>query len=103
MSMQQWNKVDDDFFNRLIFGDESPFHLSGKVNKQNVRILGTETPRELVQYARDSLKLNVFCALSRTKVYGSSVDKDMLRSVWTELDYRIDICCVTKGSHIEHL
>ena len=25
----------------------------------------------------------------------------MLRSVWTELDYRIDICRVTKGSHIE--
>jgi len=24
----------------------------------------------------------------------------MLRSVWTELDYRIDICRVTKGSHI---
>ena len=33
----------------------------------------------------------------------ASVDKDMLRSVWTELDYCIDICCVTKGSHIEHL
>ena len=33
----------------------------------------------------------------------ASVDKDMLRSVWTELDYRIDICRVTKGSHIEHL
>ena len=34
----------------------------------------------------------------------ASVDVDMLRSVWrTELDYRIDICRVTKGSHIEHL
>ena len=32
-----------------------------------------------------------------------SADEDMLRSVWTELDYRIDICRVTKGSHIEHL
>jgi hypothetical protein len=32
----------------------------------------------------------------------ASVDEDMLRSVWTELDYRIDICRVTKGSHIEH-
>jgi hypothetical protein len=27
----------------------------------------------------------------------------MGRSVWNELDYRIDICRVTKGSHIEHL
>ena len=33
----------------------------------------------------------------------ASVDEDMLRSVWTELDYLIDICRVTKGSHIEHL
>ena len=33
----------------------------------------------------------------------ASVDEDMLRSVWTELDYRIDICRVTRGSHIEHL
>jgi len=33
----------------------------------------------------------------------ASVDKDMLRAVWTELDHRIDICRVTKGSHIEHL
>jgi len=70
MSMQQWNEENDDFFNRLIFGDESSFHLSGKVNKHNVRIWGTENPRELVQYVRDSLKVNVFCAVSRTKVYG---------------------------------
>jgi hypothetical protein len=33
----------------------------------------------------------------------ASVDEDILRSTWTELDYRIDICRVTKGSHIEHL
>jgi hypothetical protein len=33
----------------------------------------------------------------------ASVDEGMLKSVWTELDYCIDICCVTKGSHIEHL
>ena len=70
MSMQQWNEEDDDFFNRLIFGDESNFHLSGIVNKHNVRIWGTENPRKLVQYVRDSPKVNVFCAVSRTKVYG---------------------------------
>jgi len=27
----------------------------------------------------------------------------MLQRVWQELDYRIDICRVTKGGHIEHL
>ena len=32
----------------------------------------------------------------------ASVDEDMLRSDWTELGYRIDICRVTRGLHIEH-
>jgi hypothetical protein len=68
-----------------------------------VRIWGTENPRELMQYEWGSPKVNVFCAVARTKVYGPGVDKDMLRSVWTELNCRIDICRVTKGSHIERL
>ena len=33
----------------------------------------------------------------------ASVDEDMLRPVWTQLDYRIDICRVTNVSHIEYL
>jgi hypothetical protein len=28
---------------------------------------------------------------------------DMLQTVWTELDYRVAVCRITKGSHIEHL
>ena len=39
----------------------------------------------------------------RITTAAASVDEDMLRSVWPELDYRIDICRVTKGSHIENL
>jgi hypothetical protein len=27
----------------------------------------------------------------------------MWQRVWQELDYRIDICLVTKGGHMEHL
>ena len=27
----------------------------------------------------------------------------MLQNVWNELDFYLDICCVTQGSHIEHL
>jgi hypothetical protein len=33
----------------------------------------------------------------------AAVDCQMLQHVWQELDYRIDICRVTKGGHIEHL
>ena len=41
MNMQQWNEEDDDFFNRLILGDDLNFHLSGKVNKHSVCLWGS--------------------------------------------------------------
>jgi hypothetical protein len=69
MDMQQQSEDDDAFFDQPIFGDESTFHISGKVNKHNVRIWGTENPGEMVEHGRDSPKVNVFCAESRTKVY----------------------------------
>jgi hypothetical protein len=31
------------------------------------------------------------------------VDRDMLTRVWDEMDYRKDVCRITKGGHIEHL
>jgi hypothetical protein len=33
----------------------------------------------------------------------AAIDHLMLQHVWQELGYRIDICRVTKGGHIEHL
>jgi hypothetical protein len=32
-----------------------------------------------------------------------SIDQDMLARAWQELDYRVDVCGVTGGAHIEHL
>ena len=31
------------------------------------------------------------------------IDEMMLQNVWNELDFRLDACFVTLGSHIEHL
>jgi hypothetical protein len=33
----------------------------------------------------------------------AAIDRQMLLHVWQELDYRIDICRITKGGHIKHL
>ena len=33
----------------------------------------------------------------------AAIDRQMLQRVSQELDYRIDICRVTKSAHIEHL
>jgi hypothetical protein len=31
------------------------------------------------------------------------IDRQMLQRVWQKLDYKIDICRVTKSGYIEHL
>jgi hypothetical protein len=31
------------------------------------------------------------------------IDAPMMTRVWQELEYRIDVCRVTRGAHIEHL
>ena len=33
----------------------------------------------------------------------STIDNTMLKRVWQELDYRLDVFRVTNGVHIEHL
>jgi hypothetical protein len=32
-----------------------------------------------------------------------NTDAPMLTRVWLELEYRIDVCRVTRGAHVEHL
>jgi hypothetical protein len=32
-----------------------------------------------------------------------NIDATMSTRVWQELEYRIDVCCVTRCAHIEHL
>ena len=31
------------------------------------------------------------------------IDRDILTRVWNELDYRLDVCRISQGGHIEHL
>jgi len=32
-----------------------------------------------------------------------TITADMLQTVWNEFDYRVDVCRITNGAHIEHL
>jgi len=32
-----------------------------------------------------------------------TITADMLQTVWSEFDCRVDVCRITKGAHIEHL
>jgi hypothetical protein len=67
--MIKGSEADETFGDYLVFSNEINFYLSRKAKKKNVLILGTEQPHVTVQVIRDSSKVNVFCAVSKTKVY----------------------------------
>jgi hypothetical protein len=47
----QMKMGEDDFVERLI-SDEATFHISGKVNRHNVRIRGTQQPHAQTEHQR---------------------------------------------------
>jgi hypothetical protein len=77
---------DDHFLEKVQFNDEATFHVSGAVNRRNVRIRGSENPHVFVEHQRDSPKVNVFCAISSQKVYGPFFFADETVTGMTYLD-----------------
>jgi len=39
----------------------------------------------------------------RIRTATETITADMLQTVWNELDYRADVCRITKAAYIEHL
>ena len=39
----------------------------------------------------------------RIRTAFETITADMLQIVWNELDYRVDVCRITKCAHVEHL
>jgi hypothetical protein len=70
--MQMFHLIQDDkrFLDSLINSDESTSHVSGKVNTHNCRIWSSENPRAFLERVRDIRKVNLFCTLSKERVYG---------------------------------
>ncbi|XP_057675297.1 uncharacterized protein LOC130905701 isoform X2 [Corythoichthys intestinalis] len=54
----------------IFFSGEAHFHLSGSVNKPNMRYWCPENPRELHQRPLHALHVTVWCALSRVGIIG---------------------------------
>jgi hypothetical protein len=54
--------------NKLVFSDEATFHLSGRMNRHNLWIWGSENPYESFEHERDSSKVTVFAAVTRKPV-----------------------------------
>ena len=75
----------DGFADSLIFSDKATFHPSGKVNRYNVHIWGTENPCVVIDNVQDSPKVNVFCAISNEKVYGPFFFEEPTINGWDDL------------------
>ena len=50
-----------------------------------------------------SFKRQVACVSRNWKYESETITADMLQTVWNELDYRVDVCRITKGAHTKHL
>ena len=66
------DKIDENnsYLDHIRFSEESTFHISGKVNRHNFRIWGSENPSVVFQHERDSPKDNVWCGLMKDRVKG---------------------------------
>lgn len=56
---------DEDFVLRVVL----IFHLSGQVNRPNVKIWGTENPHKIVRHAQDFPKDNMQCSLTKKSLW----------------------------------
>ena len=107
LQLQDLMSSDDHFLEKAQFSDEATFHVSGAVNRRNVRIWGCKNPHAYVEHQRDSPKVNMFCAISSHKVYGpfffaeetvtGMTYLDMLQ-LWLmpKLQKTLDMACVWK-------
>ncbi len=58
------------YLSKIVFSDECTFRLNGIVNRQNVRIWGTECPNVMNEVPRYGEKVIVWCAVSKYRVIG---------------------------------
>ena len=86
-------KEDGHFLNRICFSDEATFHVSGKLNKHNARIWETENPHITKEIECDSPKVNDAAV--------ETIDEEILKRTWTEIEYHLDVLHATNGAHIK--
>lgn len=77
---------DETFLRRVCFSDEATFHVSGKLNKHNVRIWGSEHPHVTREIVRNSLKVNVWCGIMCNRIIGPFFFKETSISANVYLD-----------------
>ena len=64
--------------------------------------------RRLWGYVKDQVYVPPLLASTpelkvRIRTAIETISADMLQTVWNELDYRVDVCIITKGAYIEQV
>jgi len=56
-----------------------------------------------IRFYVHSLPVSIPELTVRIRTAIETVTANMLQTVWNKLDYRVDVCSITKGAHIEDL
>ncbi|PNF21840.1 hypothetical protein B7P43_G05966 [Cryptotermes secundus] len=110
----------------VMMSDEAHFHLNGFVKKQNCRFWSEENPREAHQISLHSLKVTVWCGVSKLGIVGpyffkkmytnrprtiqelklffrqeiAAVAEDMLENAMQNFEERHQMCVQEEGSNL---
>ena len=79
--------LDPWFLKCVCFSDESTFHVSGLLNRHNLRIRGSENSHDTCELERDSPKLNVWCGIIHDKIIGpfSFAEKSITTQIYLDV------------------
>jgi hypothetical protein len=87
---------DNLFVDKIVLSDEATFNLSGKVNCHYLIIWGSQYPHQVVEVPRNMDRSWIVNAIAL-------VDVAFLDKLWDKLEYRLDVCCITRDNNTEHL
>jgi hypothetical protein len=71
--------------------------LYGQQNITYIEMYGQQNITYIEMYGQQNITFNDPCLPVK------NIDATMLTRVWLELEYRIDVCPVARGAHVEHI
>ncbi|KAJ4452044.1 hypothetical protein ANN_03559 [Periplaneta americana] len=80
--------IENGYLQKVVFSDESTFHVCGIVNRHNWGYIKDIVYKTVVAGLED-LRRRIVAACA-------TVTPEMLRNTWQELEYRLDICRATR-------
>jgi hypothetical protein len=77
LSHTEHNEEAKTYLERLCFSDEAKFHVCRSINMHKHCVEGSENPRDITVHECDSLKVNEWCSLMKTKLSVLSFTKNL--------------------------